>query len=184
MDVTSEQSVNDAAKDVEKTFGRLDILINNAGYLETFVPLHETKVDDWWKVWEVNIKGPYLVTHAFLPLMLKSQNGLFTVLNVSSIGARLISPGASGYQCGKLALLRFGEFICADYADKNLLSYGIHPGGIPTQLAKGMPETMHGVLNDTAELAGDCIVWLTAERRDWSKGRYISCNWGMKEFLQ
>lgn len=51
VDVTSEQSVADAAKQVEQTFGRLDILVNNAGYLENFVPLAESKPDDWWRVW-------------------------------------------------------------------------------------------------------------------------------------
>ncbi|KAJ4349574.1 uncharacterized protein N0V89_008190 [Didymosphaeria variabile] len=183
VDVTSEQSVGEAAAQVEKAFGRLDVLVNNAGYLETFVPLHETSVDDWWKVWEVNIKGPYLVTRAFIPLLIRSDDSLRTILNVSSIGANIISPGASGYQCGKMALLRFGEFLNADYADKGILSFGIHPGGIATELAKGMPEKMHSLLNDTAELAGDSIVWLTAERKEWIKGRYVSCNWDMKEFL-
>ncbi|KAK3214512.1 hypothetical protein GRF29_19g418092 [Pseudopithomyces chartarum] len=183
IDVTSEQSVQEAAKEVEKAFGKLDILINNAGYLEKFTPLHESDVSDWWKVWEVNIKGPYLVTRAFLPLLLKTDDGLKTILNVSSIGANIVTPGASAYQCGKFALLRFGEFMNADYADKGIVSFGIHPGGIPTELAKGMPEEMHHVLSDTAELAGDGIVWLTAERREWLRGRYVSCNWDMEEFL-
>lgn len=183
VDVTSDQSVQDAAKQIESTFGRLDILINNAGYLEKFVPLHETAVDDWWKGWEVNIKGVYLVTRALIPLLLKTSDSLRTILNVSSIGANIIMPGASGYQAGKMALLRFGEFLNADYADKGMLAFGIHPGGIPTELAKGMPEATHSMLTDTAELAGDSIVWLTAERREWIKGRYVSCNWDMKEFL-
>ena len=183
IDVTNEQSVQEAAKGVEKAFGKLDTLINNAGYLEKFVPLHETETSDWWKVWEVNIKGPYLVTRAFLPLLLKTDGGYKTILNVSSVGANLISPGASGYQSGKLALLRFGEFLNTDYADEGVISFGIHPGGIPTELAKCMPESMHHVLGDTAELAGDGIVWLTAERREWLRGRYVSCNWDMQEFL-
>ncbi|KAF2438244.1 NAD-P-binding protein [Karstenula rhodostoma CBS 690.94] len=183
VDVTDDRSVQEAAKQVETTFGRLDFLINNAGYLEKFVPLHESKVDDWWKVWEVNIKGVYLVTRALLPLLLKSNDSRRTIINVSSISANLSVPGASGYQSGKLALLRFGECMNTDYADKGILSFAIHPGGIPTELAKGMPEAMHYVLTDTAELAGDSIVWLTAERREWIKGRYVSCNWDMKEFL-
>ncbi|OAG00195.1 NAD-P-binding protein [Paraphaeosphaeria sporulosa] len=183
VDVTDDRSVQDAAKQIEQTFGRLDVLINNAGYLEKFVPLHESEIDEWWKVWEVNIKGVYLITRALLPLLLKSKDSLRTILNVSSIGANIIMPGASGYQAGKLALLRFGEFLNADYADQGILAFGIHPGGIATELAKGMPEAMHSMLTDTEELAGDSIVWLTAERREWIKGRYVSCNWDMKEFL-
>lgn len=183
LDVTSEKSVQEAANDVEKAFGALDILINNAGYLEKFTPLHESKVDEWWKVWEVNLKGPYLVTRAFLPLLLKpsSPPSLKTILNISSIGANIIRPGASAYQTSKMALLRFGEFINAEYADQGVVSFGIHPGGIATELAKGMPEEMHGFLNDTVELAGDSVVWLTGVRREWLRGRYVSCNWDMGE---
>ncbi|CAK4012834.1 NAD-P-binding [Lecanosticta acicola] len=183
LDVTSEQSVAQAAKEVEQKFGRLDILVNNAGYLEPFVPLAESNVDEWWRVWEVNIKGVYLVTRALIPLTLKTHDSLRTILNVSSIGAHILMPGASGYQMGKLAILRLGEFLSADYADQGLISFGIHPGAVPTELAKGMPEAMHSVLVDQPGLSADTIVWLTAERREWLKGRYISATWDMRELL-
>lgn len=94
VDVESEESVQSAAKEVENAFGRLDILCNNAGYLESFAPIGESKLEEWWKVYEVNVKGVFLVTRAFLPLMLK--DGMKTILNVSSIGANFVMPGASG----------------------------------------------------------------------------------------
>jgi hypothetical protein len=47
-----------------------------------------------------------------------------------------------------------------------------------------MPKQMHGALDDTAQIASDTMVWLTAERRDWLAGRYISCNWSMEELLK
>ncbi|EME39253.1 hypothetical protein DOTSEDRAFT_179713 [Dothistroma septosporum NZE10] len=181
LDVTSEDSVAAAAKEVETSFGRLDILLNNAGYLERFLKPHEQDPTDWWRVWEVNIKGVYLVTRAFLPLILKSQDSLKTILNVSSIGAHALMSGASGYQMGKLALLRFGEFLNTDYGEQGLLAFGIHPGGVPTELAKGMPDNMHSVLIDSPGLAGDTIVWLTAQRKEWLEGRYVSVTWDMKE---
>lgn len=116
--------------------------------------------------------------------MLKTSDSLRTILNVSSIGAQAIMPGASGYQSAKLALLRFGEFLNAEYKDQGVLAFGIHPGGVPTELALGMPKAIHGSLIDTPALAGDSIVWLTAEKRHWLAGRYISVNWDMKEFLE
>lgn len=57
----------------------------------------------------------------------------------------------------------------------------VHPGGVATELAKGMPEGMHAALTDSVELAGDTIVWLTAERREWLAGRYVSVTWDMQE---
>jgi len=64
------------------------------------------------------------------------------------------------------------------------VAYSLHPGSILTDLAKsGMPESMWADMNDTPELAGDTICWLTSERREWLAGRYLSCNFDMKEFL-
>lgn len=184
LDVSDQKSVDDAAKQIEKEFGELDIVINNAGYLEQFNKIAESDPADWWKVWEVNIKGPYLVARATIPLLVKKNQGLKTILNVSSVGAHWLLPGASGYQIGKLALIRFGEFINTEYGEEGIISYAIHPGGIPTELAKGMPEYMHEVLSDTPALAGDSFVWLTAERREWLAGRYVDATWDMRELLE
>ena len=80
--------------------------------------------------------------------------------------------------------MRFGEFINAEYGEQGVLAFGIHPGGVATELALGMPKEMHTMLNDKPELAGDASVWLTAERREWLAGRYVSVNWDAKELLQ
>lgn len=180
LDVADRQSVEASAKQVNEAFdGRLDILINNAGYLSTWVPLGETNPDEWWKDWEVNIKGVYLMTHAFLPLLLNST--LRTVVNVSSIGAHLLTPGASAYQITKLAIIRFSEFLMTDYGNQGLLSYSIHPGGVKSDLSLSMPEYLHDFLNDEPALSGDTLVWLTKERRVWLAGRYVSVSWDVEE---
>ena len=88
------------------------------------------------------------------------------------------------YQTTKLAVLRFGEFINAEYSDQGVLCYGIQPGGVATELALNMPEEMHGMLVDKPELAADMMVWLTAERREWLAGRYIAVNWDVDELLE
>jgi NAD(P)-dependent dehydrogenase (short-subunit alcohol dehydrogenase family) len=134
-------------------------------------------------VWEVNVKGVYLATRALLPLLLKSENGSKTILNLSSIGAHVITPTASGYQMGKLAILRFGEFLNAEYAKEGIISFGVHPGGVMTELAMALPKEMHQLLTDTPALAGDTMVWLTSERREWLRGRYVSCTWDMDQLL-
>jgi NAD(P)-dependent dehydrogenase (short-subunit alcohol dehydrogenase family) len=182
LDVTDRKSVEDAAERIKKEFGRLDILINNAGYLESFIPIADSDPLEWWHSWTVNMNGVYLVTRSCLPLLLNTEGGLKTILNVSSIGALRTRPGASAYQTAKLALLRFGQFLNAEYGSQGLLSYGIHPGGVLTELAKGMPKETHAMLMDTPELGAESIVWLTGQRREWLAGRYISVNWDMQEF--
>jgi len=154
-------------------------LINNAGYRSDFVPLLERDPDEWWQNWEVNIRGVFWVTRAFIPLMLKG--GDKTIINLSSIGAHFMSPGASGYQASKVALLRFTEHLNVDYEKHGLLAYCIHPAAVMTDLASKMPKDMHKLLIDTPELAADTVVSLTSQRREFLAGRYISVNWDMPE---
>ena len=80
----------------------------------------------------INLRGPYLLSRAFVPLLLKSP--LKTLINVCSVGAHLISPGISSYQTSKLAQLRLTEFLAAEYADEGLIAFAIHPGNILTDI--------------------------------------------------
>jgi NAD(P)-dependent dehydrogenase (short-subunit alcohol dehydrogenase family) len=61
LDVTDWKSVKDAAKKMESEFGRVDILINNAGYLSSFTKMCDEDPAEWWRTWEVNVKGKLLV---------------------------------------------------------------------------------------------------------------------------
>jgi NAD(P)-dependent dehydrogenase (short-subunit alcohol dehydrogenase family) len=141
LDVVDKESVAKAAKETDKAFGKLDILINNAGYLSEFRPIGEDDSDEWWMNWEVNIRGLYLVTKAFLPLMLRG--GDKTIVNLTSIGGHLCAPGASGYQTTKFAVMRLTEHLNGDHGNKGLLAYCIHPGGVMTELASKMPTRLH-----------------------------------------
>jgi NAD(P)-dependent dehydrogenase (short-subunit alcohol dehydrogenase family) len=157
-------------------------VISNAGYLEPFVPFLESNPDEWKRTYEVNVFGVYHVAKAFLPLLLKTTDGLKQIINITSIGALNTLPGGSGYQPSKLAVVRFTEHISVEYPE--MLPYAVHPGGVMTELAKGMGKQYEGFLVDTPQLAADALVWLTAERREWLNKRYVSVTWDMKELLE
>ena len=158
----------------------------------------ESDPDHWWNTWIVNVRGPYLMTRAFLPLLLRG--GEKQIINVSSVGAFIVMPNLSAYQPSKLAVLRFSDFVDAEYRDQGVLVYSVHPGSVPTDMVGGdsFPKNLrhcvsrvHGrslnvanvplVFNDTPELAGDSIIHLVKERKEWLAGRFISCNWDMPE---
>ncbi|KAF3904270.1 C-factor [Arthrobotrys entomopaga] len=179
VDVTSQSDVESFANRVSTAFNTVDILINNAGYLEEWHILGETEPEEWWKTWEVNMKGTYLVTKFFLPLLLPSPQK--TIINISSNGAHAGSPGASAYQISKMAVCRLTEYISNEYHKQGVVVVAVHPGGVLTELAKGMPEHMHELLVDTPELAGDAMVWLGRERREWLSGRFVCVNWDVDE---
>ena len=180
VDVTSRESVEAAAKEIGEAFGgSLDVLITNAGYLEEWKPVADGDPLEWWKSWEVNVNGTYLCAHYFIPMVLKSQ--LKTVVTISSNGGLMVRPGASAYQTTKFAICRFTEFLDQEYHDQGLISFTIHPGGVPTELAYNMPAAMHGVLVDTPELAADAVIWLVKEPREWLAGRFFCVNWDVEE---
>jgi NAD(P)-dependent dehydrogenase (short-subunit alcohol dehydrogenase family) len=142
VDVTDRAAVERAAATVKSRFGKVDVLINNAGYLEDWAPIADSDPEDWWKTWEVNVKGVYLVTKFFVPLLL--QGALKTVVAVSSIGALVTTPGISAYQTTKAAVLRLNDCLMAEYGDKGLIAFGIHPGVSIKIQAGGAPPYQRG----------------------------------------
>jgi NADP-dependent 3-hydroxy acid dehydrogenase YdfG len=78
LDVLDQASVDDAANCIAQDFGGLDILLNNAGWPETAAPIGESDPKELWYTMEVNIKGTYLSTRAFLPILLKG--GMKTII--------------------------------------------------------------------------------------------------------
>ena len=184
VDILSQESLAKAVEEITPQFdNKLDILLNNAGYMETWKPVIEADPEDWWYSWEVNIKGQFLVCHAMLPLLLACDSGLKTLVNISSIGAQMCSPGASAYQTARFAILRLTEIINAESGENGLIAYCMHPGAVKTTLAWKMPERIRENLIDTPELMSSTVVFLTQRRREWLRGRYISCTWDMPEML-
>ncbi|CAK7213103.1 hypothetical protein SCUCBS95973_001687 [Sporothrix curviconia] len=189
LDVTDEASVAAAAETVAKTFPRIDILVNNAGYLEKRAKIGDSDPAEWWSTFTVNVRGPYLVTRAFLPQIAKPTDndvGGGIIVNLSSIAVHLLSSGGSAYQTSKLALQRFTEFLDADHGLKTpegILTFALHPGGVLTDMGKRLPVERHAALTETPKLAADVIVFLTEKRRPWLAARYLSATWDVEELL-
>ncbi|KAF3061293.1 Oxidoreductase UcpA [Daldinia childiae] len=182
LDVADPKSVDDAAAQVKESFGRMDIVINNAGIFDVAMIL-DTDPEKWWNIWRVNVMGPYNTARSFLPLLLEGSNK--TIVTLSSVGAHLVGPGLSAYQPSKLAVLRLSEFISAEYGDKGIVAYCIHPGNIPTDMVADVlvPEIRDAFV-ETPELSADSLVYLTSERRDWLAGRYINVTWDLPELME
>ena len=185
LSVDQADHVDAAAQEIKEKFGRMDIVINNAGVLAARgSSIVDTDPEEWMSNFEINMKGPYLIMRAFIPLLLSTPNGLKTVATVSSVGAHCITPGMSGYQTSKLAVLRLTEFAQAEYRDQGLLTYCIHPGNIPTAMLGGEPEgILKPIFVETAELSADSLVFLTRERREWLGGRYVNVTWDLPELM-
>lgn len=116
LDVTDQAQVDAAVKEVEEKWGRLDVLVNNAGFMaeDCFEPLGVARREDWEYTIEVSVIGAAKITRALLPVMLKG--GDKTVVNISSIGALYPDGGAEAYGISKMILCRAAEFLSVGYA--------------------------------------------------------------------
>jgi NAD(P)-dependent dehydrogenase (short-subunit alcohol dehydrogenase family) len=183
LDVTEPSSVAQAAITFRNTFpGGLDVLVNNAGYLEKVVPIGDSDPKNFIQSINVNLIGPYLMAHSFLPLLLASPQGLKTIVNISSIGSMLVLPGLAAYSASKLALVRFTDYLDAEYGEKGLSAFLIHPGGVPSAMSDSLPQQYReGGVTETPELAADTVVWLSAKRREWTRARFFNAQWDMEQ---
>ncbi|EPS96281.1 NAD-binding protein [Fomitopsis schrenkii] len=191
-DVTSEESVKALFDRLDQEGVEIDVLVNNAGYAEKSGPIHESDPTEWWRTWEANIKGTYLPTHSLLKKIFSTHAvapNPVTIICTSSIGSLTKNYDFSAYQPSKAAINRFVEFLNGGYGDKGVRAFSYHPGGVMTKLAEyGMPQHLHGVLTDTAELAGGFCVFLSAPAKyaetDILKGRYLSCLWDVDDMVK
>ncbi|SOB77216.1 NADP-dependent 3-hydroxy acid dehydrogenase YdfG [Marinobacter sp. LV10R510-11A] len=129
-DVTDRKQVEALAKTAKDTFGRIDVLINNAG-LMPLAPLDALKVDEWDQMVDVNIKGVMYGIAAVLPTMREQHSG--HVINLSSVAGHKVFPGAAVYCATKFAVKALSEGLRMEAGDE-IRSTNISPGAIDTEL--------------------------------------------------
>ncbi|KAL1851032.1 putative secondary metabolism biosynthetic enzyme [Diaporthe australafricana] len=189
VDIAQLASVRAMHDLVSQAFGgQLDVVVNNAAHMEPNTPFLDSDPDVYWRTWEVNVHGLLNMARTFLPMQLStgasSPGGLCTMINVASSGALSVRAGSGSYRSSKLGVLRWTESLQAEYGDKGLLTFCVNPGAIKTRMSQGIvPEAIRDRFPDRADVAGDTIAWLAAERREWLGGRYLSCPWDMEELM-
>jgi len=166
LDVSSRESV-------ERTIGELgavDLLVNNAGVAGETTSFLEEEPDAWWRVFEVNVRGPFLCCRAIVPGMIERGGG--RIVNVSS-GAAYLPAGYSStaYGPSKAALHRFSELLAFQLAPRNVFVFSISPGLVRTAMTEGhfaddAPWT-------PPECAPNLVRSLATGRYDALAGRYL-----------
>src|SRR5882672_5281905 len=130
-DVTSEEQVLRLEKTVTKEFGRLQILINNAG-MNLRKPVTDFSLDEWRQVMDTNLTSVFLMSRAFVPQM-KGQ-GYGRILNLTSIMSHVSIAGRTAYSASKTALLGFTRALALELAPDQITVNGISPGPFATEL--------------------------------------------------
>ncbi len=125
LDVTSEQDWIDAIQTTVSTFGKLNVLVNNAG-TSARTTVEETTEEIWDAQMNVHAKGVFLGTKHAIPEMRKAGGG--SIINISSINGLIGSPTSAAYHAAKGASRIFTKSAAIQYAKENIRSNSIHPG--------------------------------------------------------
>jgi NAD(P)-dependent dehydrogenase (short-subunit alcohol dehydrogenase family) len=135
LDVRSEASVAAAAREVERAFGGLEVLVNNAG-IEIQGSIEETPPEVWDEIMAVNLRGPYLCSRVFLPQLLaraEARGGAAVVHNASLMG-QVSSPRLAAYCASKAGLVSLTRSMALDLATRNVRVNCVCPGIIHTPM--------------------------------------------------
>src|SRR5215469_320242 len=133
-DVTNANVMSPIFAEIEHTFGPVSILVNNAGSIGPIAPFWETPIEDWWRVLDVNLRGPALCSHLVLPGMVARRHG--RIINLISGGAAFSLTYFSGYITSKVALARFSEVLAAEVKPYCISVFPLAPATVRTAMSE------------------------------------------------
>ncbi len=151
LDVSRESEVGKVFADVAKVFGKIDVLVNNAGIAGASKPTHEITEEEWDRVQAVNVKGVFFCTKHAVPFLQETGGG--SIINLSSIYGIVGAPDAPPYHASKGAVRLMSKTDALYYAKDKIRVNSIHPGFIWTPMVEkylkwtGSPEEMRKKLN-------------------------------------
>lgn len=132
-DVSDLGSVEGLAIDVEKAFGRVDVLVNNAGIGGFAGPLHELHPDSWDKILNTNLKGVYHGIRSFAPMMIRARRG--DIVNISSLAGKNALPNGAAYAASKWGLNGLSYSVAEELRQYNIRVSVVCPGSTNTELS-------------------------------------------------
>jgi NAD(P)-dependent dehydrogenase (short-subunit alcohol dehydrogenase family) len=175
-DAADPGTVSSFIKVVLKRFGRIDVLVNNAGVLTPMTAFSDIAIKDWDESLRINLRGPFLWTKATLPVMLRQKAG--RILNVSSGVGKREAPGWGPYAVSKFGLEGLSLSADAEVRDQGVRVLAVNPGGTRTKMrAAAFPNEDPLTLPSPEEVAR-FFVWLakggkvktpSVDYRDWAK---------------
>lgn len=183
-DLHDPHSLRDAVEHVLEIWGRIDVLVNNAGLVGSYLPLHEIEPADWDWVCEVNQRAVYLAMRAVIPVMLSQGAG--SIVNVSSIWGIVGAAGVSAYQASKGAVRLMSRNAAITYAKRGIRVNSVHPGLILTEMIERQDPAITAELVSVTPLGrgaqprevADVITFLASDQASFVTGAEICVDGG------
>ena len=183
-DVSNYEDVENFIKEIIKEFGKIDVLVNNAGITKDML-LMRMKKEDFESVIDVNLIGTFNVTKNAIPYMMKARNG--KIVNISSVVGISGNAGQTNYSASKAGIIGFTKSLAKEVASRNINVNAIAPGFIKTdmtdvlkdevkeEISKTIPLKRMGEAKDVANL----VKFLVSEESNYITGQVINVDGGM-----
>ena len=184
VDVTSKESTESAVEEIMEKYGRIDILINNAGIIRdrSFMKMSE---DEWNAVMNVNVKSLFVTSKAVLPHMIAAKYG--RIVSASSVNAMMGAYGQTNYGASKAAIQGFTRSLCREVGKHGITVNCVAPGFIKTAMTESMPpEVIEAGIKmipirriGTPEDMGYAYLFLASKEGQFVNGITLHANGGM-----
>lgn len=182
-DVSDEAQVKTLCQKVLDLYGRVDVLVNNAG-ISSFSLFTDITTELWDKTFDVNVKGQFLVTRAFLPSMIRRKEG--KIINISSVWGICGSSCEVHYSASKAAIIGMTKALAKEVGPSGICVNCVAPGVIDTEMNKALtPEDLKSLADETplerigtAYDVAKTVLFLASDDASFITGQVISPNGG------
>lgn len=183
-DVSSGDDVDRMFKDIKKTWGRLDVLVNNAG-INRDTLLVRMKEDQWDAVLSTDLKSVFFTTKAAASLMMRQRSG--SIINIASVVGITGNAGQANYAAAKAGVIGFTKSAAKELAARGIRVNAIAPGfietdmtdAIPEKIRKGMLETIPLRRGGKAEDVANAVAFLASDDAGYITGQVLKVDGGM-----
>lgn len=183
-DVSNEEEVKDVVEKAIEKFGKIDVLVNNAGITKDNLLMRMSQ-EDFDKVIDINLKGTFLVTKAVTKYMMKKRSG--SIVNLASVVGVVGNAGQCNYSASKAGIIGFTKSIAKELASRNIRANAVAPGFIETDMTNVLSDTVKESIHNQIPLkrmgsskeVAELIYFLGSEKSSYITGQVVNIDGGM-----
>lgn len=184
VNVADGKSVTEGVKAITKDFGKIDVLVNNAGITKDGLIMRMSE-DDWDAVLNVNLKGVFLCTKAAMRGMMKQRSG--TIVNIASVIGLMGNAGQANYAASKGGVISFSKTVAKELASRNVRCNAVAPGFIRTAMTDALDDEVQGKMKELIPLSrfgepedvANVVLFLASDASAYVTGQVLSTCGGM-----